>query len=215
MIQSLKSLIAFFIIKPEARRLVLLWLGAITITLAITNNNAVAGILFQSPASPPPVQPPLPQPPPVEQTPAQPPPAEPPPAQPPEQQPPTEQPPEPQTPAEQTPVETQPQQTAATATPTGPETSAEPALSTDSEPPPLPQPTPDPRLTPGREDGFSDEEGGDPNLILDRIEFIDTIVVSGAYVWLCCGTILLLLIPLVFLFLQIRGQIKVQRKENY
>jgi hypothetical protein len=78
------------------------------------------------------------------------------------------------------------------------------------EPPPLAQPRPErvERLT-GRE---SDEENS-RNLILDQAELIDTVVVSTAYVWLCCGIMLFLLIPLVFLFLQIRG--RTQIKDEY
>jgi hypothetical protein len=63
------------------------------------------------------------------------------------------------------------------------------------------------------EDEF--EETGEANFILDRAEFIDTVVVSTAYVWLCCGIVIFLMIPLVFLFLQIRGRTKMSRENIY
>jgi hypothetical protein len=50
------------------------------------------------------------------------------------------------------------------------------------------------------------------NLILDQAEFIDSVVVSFAYIWLCCGVALILVIPLIFLFLQIRGRSKLNRE---
>lgn len=59
------------------------------------------------------------------------------------------------------------------------------------------------------------EDSGSSNFILDQAELIDTVVVSTAYVWLCCGIGLFLLIPLVFLFLQIRGRTKIVREEIY
>lgn len=65
----------------------------------------------------------------------------------------------------------------------------------------------------GRDD--ASEDGGSPNFILDQAELIDTVVVSTAYVWLCCGIGLFLLIPLVFLFLQIRGRTKIIKEEIY
>ena len=196
-IQTIKQMILFFVTKSEARRLALLLLGAIVVTFMIADNNADAGVLFQSPASPP-AEAPLPPPQPAEQTPAQPPP----------EQPPVEQPP-----TEQAPAESPPQESTETTSPANPEATTEPTLSTGSEPPPLPQPTP---LSPGREDRFSgeEEESSGSNFILDRIEFIDTVVVSGAYVWLCCGAVLLLLVPLAFILLQIRGQLKIRREET-
>ncbi|MCB0192927.1 MAG: hypothetical protein KDJ65_13365 [Anaerolineae bacterium] len=60
-----------------------------------------------------------------------------------------------------------------------------------------------------------DDEEGSRNFILDQAELIDTVVVSTAYIWLCCGIGLFLLIPLVFLFLQIRGRHKIIKEEIY
>ena len=59
------------------------------------------------------------------------------------------------------------------------------------------------------------EETEEANFILDRAEFIDTMVVSTAYVWLCCGVVIFLMIPLVFLFLQIRGRTRMSRDNIY
>jgi hypothetical protein len=93
-----------------------------------------------------------------------------------------------------------------------------PIQQASSEPLPPIQPLPEPSSS-ERTDRFLDEEEeekpGDSNFILDRIEMVDTIVVSTAYVWLCCGIVLFLLIPLFFLFLQIRGRSKILREENY
>jgi hypothetical protein len=61
------------------------------------------------------------------------------------------------------------------------------------------------------QEGNPDES---PDMVLDQVELVDTIVVSGAYIWLCCGIGLFLLIPLVFLFLQIRGQLKMRREDK-
>lgn len=67
-----------------------------------------------------------------------------------------------------------------------------------------------------RDDEFAEaDEEGSRNFILDQAELIDTVVVSTAYIWLCCGIGLFLLIPLVFLFLQIRGGTKIRREEIY
>ena len=56
------------------------------------------------------------------------------------------------------------------------------------------------------------ESDASSNLILDQAEFIDSVVVSFAYVWLCCGVALILVIPLIFLFLQIRGRSKLYKE---
>jgi len=179
-------------------RLVLLFVVAVGITALLADHQVMAGI-FQSPAEqspPPPAEEPAePQPQPQQQQPTQPPPAE---------QPPAEQPPAEQAPANGGPV-----------SPVAPGDS--PVLPAGNGPPPMAQPTPRPiRAEPL--DPFLEEEAAEatstPNFILDQIELIDTIVVSGAYIWLCCGAVLFLLIPLVFLFLQIRGQIKIRQEEN-
>lgn len=112
-------------------------------------------------------------------------------------QPPVEQPPAEQAPVEQAPVE-------------------QPPLDKTGAPiVPVP-PTPEP-IRRDREEAPPDEvEGGGPaQFILDQAELIDTVVVSGAYVWLCCGVSLFLLAPLVLLFVYIRGRSKIIREEGY
>jgi hypothetical protein len=206
----------------ELGRLPLLFVGAIALTFVLSNNNATAQLLFQSPASPALDPAFLEPPPPVEQQPivepAAPPPAEQPvvepAAPPPVEQQPESPPPAPDQPAP-VPLDQFPAQSESP--PPMPEMVspvAQPESTTGEasslEPPPLAQPRPErvERLT-GRE---SDEENS-RNLILDQAELIDTVVVSTAYVWLCCGIMLFLLIPLVFLFLQIRG--RTQIKDEY
>ena len=124
------------------------------------------------------------------------PPAEQPPAQPPAEQPPTEQPSAEQPPAEQAPIE--------------PVSPLEPST---NEAPLAPQePLPEVPERGGGELPLEDEQTS--NFILDRAELIDTVVVSGAYVWLCCGVILFLLIPLSLLLLFIRGRSKIIQEEG-
>jgi hypothetical protein len=79
---------------------------------------------------------------------------------------------------------------------------------------PIP-PTPEPVSRRERERAPLDEEGGPSNFILDQAELIDTVVVSGAYVWLCCGVSLFLLVPLFLLFVYIRGRSKIIQEEGY
>jgi len=182
----------------EPGRLAILFIGAIAITLLITDHNAIAEGMFQSPPDSPPAEQQQPA---QEQQPAQ---------QQPAQQPAQEQ-QQQQQPAEQQPAQQQ-QPGPEVVSPVSPAAS-EPTLPAGSQPPPLPQPTADTR--PVRlESDLALEEEEPSNFILDQVEMVDTIVVSGAYIWLCCGAVLFLLIPLFFLFLQIRGQIKIQREEN-
>lgn len=197
--RNLKHILSLFFIHSELRRLAILFIIAITLTLFIADDRAVASRLFQSPASPP---------------------AQPAPAQ---QPPPTQPPPAQQPPAEQLPTETQSTDQSST------EPTVESSESTTEFESPVPEPLPEgsgppPFIQPTVEAGgdsleeegdFVEDEEGSSNFILDRVELVDSVVVSGAYVWLCCGVLLLLLIPLFFLFLQIRGQIKIQREENY
>lgn len=182
-----------YVNKPGPAHLIIFFVAAALLTFVISDNRAAAEVLFQSPQSPPAQEPPPPAPQPQ-----------------PEQQPSFEQQPQP-------PVEPQPQPATEAVTPVSPvEESPSSVMPAGSEPPPLPPPTPDPRAGRTREDTFLDEtdEAGESNFILDLVELVDTVVVSGAYLWLCCGAILLLLIPLAFLFLQIRGQIKLQQQDR-
>ena len=42
--------------------------------------------------------------------------------------------------------------------------------------------------------------------VVNWVKFWDTVAVMLAYPWLCCGVGLLLLVPLVLLFLEIKGR---------
>ena len=196
--RNLKHSLYQFFIHFELGRLAALLVIAFTLTLFIADGSATAEKLFQSPASP------VSQPPPAQQ------------------QPPTQQ----QQPSEQSsneaPEAPPPEQSSTEPTPESSDSTTEsqsPApepLPEGSGPPPFVQPT----VEIGgdnfeAEDEFLDEEASSSNFILDRVELVDSIVVSGAYVWFCCGVFLLLLIPLIFLFLQIRGQIKIRQEEDF
>ena len=61
----------------------------------------------------------------------------------------------------------------------------------------------------------ADEETGSRNFILDRVELIDSVVVSGAYLWLCCGVALFLLVPIFMLVLYIRGRSKMGQEDHF
>lgn len=117
-------------------------------------------------------------------------------------QPPIEQPPVEQAPVEQPPVEQAPVE--------------QPPLDKTGAPIVPVAPTAEPIQRNRREAPLEEVEGGGPaQFILDQAELIDTVVVSGAYVWLCCGVSLFLLVPLVLLFVYIRGRSKIIREEGY
>jgi hypothetical protein len=197
-------------------RLPSLFIVALFVTCLLATGNATAEMLFQSPQSPP--TPPPAEPPPAEQPPTEPPPTEQPPTeQPPTEQPPAEQPPTEQPPAEQPPTEQpspaeQPpaeQPSPAEQPPLEPVAPLEPST---SEAPPPQEPLPESPETGGNELPLEDEQAS--NFILDRAELIDTVVVSSAYIWLCCGVVLFLLIPLFLLLLYIRGRSKIVQEES-
>ncbi|MDM8532651.1 hypothetical protein QUF63_15890 [Anaerolineales bacterium HSG25] len=58
------------------------------------------------------------------------------------------------------------------------------------------------------------EESSGQNLIFDRAEFVDTILVFISWFWLCCGFGALLMVPLLLLVLQIRGGSKLRRAKK-
>ncbi len=106
--------------------------------------------------------------------------------------------------------------------PDQPPPAEEPPLPEPSAEQPLPpEPLPAPEFAtppePERND-FPPRENPEPqssrNFILDQVELIDTVVVSGAYVWLCCGVGLFLLIPIFLLVIYIRGRSKIQKQED-
>ena len=86
-------------------------------------------------------------------------------------------------------------------------------------PPPLPAeaaPAPPPPERRNREEQPKEESNTGPsNFILDQAELIDTVVVTGAWVWLCCGILLLLVVPLFFVVMYIRGRRKIIDQEGY
>lgn len=89
-------------------------------------------------------------------------------------------------------------------------------------PPPLPaEAAPAPPLPPepgrrNREERPREEANTGPsNFILDQAELIDTVVVTGAWMWLCCGILLLLVVPLFFVVMYIRGRRKIIDQEGY
>ncbi len=59
------------------------------------------------------------------------------------------------------------------------------------------------------------EEDSNQNFILDQAELIDTMVISGAYIWLCCGISFLLLAPLFLILLYIRGRGKIIQEDQF
>jgi hypothetical protein len=181
---------------------------------------ALASQLFQSPVSPvqptaaPPAQPTAAPPArvPVQPQPTQPPakpkpekvlpPTGPPPAAQPAQAEPTAVPPVPptQAPAQQRqPVP--PTQPPAAVVPTSPPPTTAPAAEQAT-------PVPPPPLVPGEE---TQPGSGSGEVIIDSGLLIDSILVYVSYAWLCCGILLFILIPIVFVGLYVWGA---QRRKN-
>ncbi len=194
-------------------RLTILLVMSIGLTSFLANNGSVsAETLLQSP----PLESP-PTDPPTEVPPTEVPPVE----APADSAPPVEAPADSAPPVEATPTDNQTENVESEQTDTTFQSpAASPVLTTTptlNEAPPMVLPTPLPASRAGRESDPIEEgdEGGASNLILDQVELIDSVVVSGAYVWLCCGIGLFLLLPLVFLLLQIRGQLKLQKEDDF
>jgi hypothetical protein len=191
-------------------RLGSLLLVAVFVSMFLATGNVTADALFQSPQSP--VEEPAPPPEQEQQPPAQPEEATPEAAPPTAEQPPADD--TGQEPAEVVPDDTAPVDTApADSEPPAENNQAAPTVAPDTQPPPVVASTP---LPPARQEairpGQQAEDSDGSSLILDEAEMIDTLVVSFAYVWLCCGIVIILLIPLIFLFLQIRGRSKISRE---
>jgi hypothetical protein len=85
---------------------------------------------------------------------------------------------------------------------------------TEGAVPPGPQPRPI-SLNEREEEVLDEAEGGPRNFILNRAQLIDTVAISGAYLWLCCGIGLLLFAPLSLLLLYVRGRSKIIREDNW
>jgi hypothetical protein len=170
-------------------QMVFLFFISLLFTLWIGNPSVTAKTLFQSPTSP--VSPP----------------AEP--AQPPQ---PAEQPqsPAPQEPAPQQP-EVEQESGAGSLSPTLPAESIEIAPAAPEEL----QPESSRPVRDRDNRNPTDEEAGSRNFILDRVELIDSVVVSGAYLWLCCGVALFLLVPIFMLVLYIRGRSKMSQNDRF
>lgn len=187
---------------------------ALALTLLITTGRVEAGPLLQSPDSSPVLEPAAEQPvdgepvldepieAPIEQAPA---------AEPAVEQPAAELTPVEQPAAEQPAVE-QPAVEQPIPEPTFPAAPVEPAL---VEPAAPEQTLLEPVRPEDEEILLPEEEESSGNLILDRAEFVDTVIVSGAYVWLCCGVGLFLIVPLFLLFVYIRGRSKMINSENF
>lgn len=130
------------------------------------------------------------------------------------QSPPPEQPaPEQPTPEQPAPEQPQPPAEQPSAGPTAVEQSS--PIQPTSEAAPAPTLEPLPPVTTGEEYQEVPPSNEDTPMVLDEAELIDSIFVSFAYVWLCCGVILLLLIPLVLLILYIRGRSKIVNEESF
>jgi hypothetical protein len=171
------------------------WLGAALVVAAVLAPGTVTASLLVFQSSPvatpvPPTPTPAPPPPPT--------PTPPPPTQPtatpvqPTPVPPTQ---APAPPSQATPTPIQPTQPvpADSITPTMPPTPVTlPALTPTPLPPP-PMPTPIPT-------------SGANQPIVNWVKFWDTIAVTIAYPWLCCGVALLLMVPVGLLFLEIMGR---------
>lgn len=95
-------------------------------------------------------------------------------------------------------------------------TEAQPAPAPTAEQPPPPPAEPErpvrDRSTP-TDEAPADSSGR--NFILDQVELVDSVVVSGAYLWLCCGVLLFLLVPIFMLIVYIRGRSKLRQREQH
>jgi len=191
-------------------RLAILFIVAILFVFAIAGKSATAEVLFQSPQSPPAEPPPTATPLPPEPTPV-PPPPEPAPTEQAIEPAPTE---ETLPDAEEAPVEQQIVEP--TSTPLPPPTEA-PTATAELQAeavtvPEVPEPQPIER---SRRPVEVSEGNGARNFILDQAELIDTVAVSGAYIWLCCGFGLLLIAPLFLILLYIRGRSRIIQDDNF
>lgn len=206
-----------FYCAKDSTQLVLLFIAALLFAFLFNGSDVTANLLFQSPQSPPPAQPTATPAPPTPL------PTEPPPPEPTA----TTAPPAPTEPAEesiQQPEATQP-------LPEPSATPLPPVEATPTEAPPSPIPTdtqPPPTLDsqsatvlPKRAElqrenvSLEFEDNTASNFILDQAELIDTVAVSGAYIWLCCGVGLFLLAPLLFLIIYIRGRSRIIQTDDF
>jgi cytoskeletal protein RodZ len=52
----------------------------------------------------------------------------------------------------------------------------------------------------------AEEQGASSGVVVNEVELIDTVVEWFAYLWLCVGVAIILVVPFLFLFLQVRGK---------
>jgi hypothetical protein len=208
-------------LRGAAPLLPLVFLVALLAAVLYSGQGPVlASQLFQSPVSPV-QQPTQPPPPPAPKPTAKPPvapqptpaPAKPKPEKvlPPTVSAPPAQPAQAQPPVPPAPPAAQPQQPPP-APPTAPPSAGQPPAGQAPAPPPppaaQPQPvTPVPQVAPPA----AEEQGGSGEVVIDNGLLIDSILVYVSYGWLCCGILLFILIPIVFLGLYIWGA---QRRKN-
>jgi hypothetical protein len=199
------------------------WLGiALLVVAALSPGSVTASrLVFQSPPESPPAVTPTP----IPLTPTPPPPPPPPPTPtPPPPEPATEAPtpvPPALTPTESAPVETGPAEVVPTEVAPAEATSPAEGGPTQEAPPPIVEPTQPPPPVPQATvpaqvtqvpeaspvppaERSPDAKGGQP--VINWVKFWDTMAVLVAYPWLCCGVGLLLLVPLILLFLEIKGR---------
>lgn len=180
----------------------LLWLAvALLVAAALAPGGVSASrLVFQSSQSPPPATPTLPPPTPVPPTPV-----------PPTPVPPTPVPPTPtpvvaptQAPAQ--PPPTQMPGVEPSPPPVQPAQVVTPTLAQPTQAPVVPvQPTqPPPFLPAAVEEPSAPAES--TRTVINLVKFWDTLAVTAAYPWLCCGVVLMLMVPVVLLFLEIKGR---------
>ena len=204
--------------RMAGRRLWLGWwpaiIAALLIGLVVESQTEAVYSFFQSPPQSPVLPTDTPPPPPPTNTPPPPPTNTPPP-------PPTNTPP---------PEATNTSEPAPTDTPAGAEpTNTVAELPTNTPLPPQPEATPTPTATPQPtidnaaagtaptltpppptvppvEVLVGEEQAEASGVVVNEVELIDTVVEWFAYLWLCVGVAIILVVPFIFLFLQVRGK---------
>jgi hypothetical protein len=92
-----------------------------------------------------------------------------------------------------------------------------PPTATATEVPPTatlaPSPTTEtatPEATPDERQRYADE---DANYLFEWGDLFDSVALGASYIWLCCGVVVLVLIPILFLALWIASRRRQQQKE--
>ena len=189
MLRALEPILTDLRLRAGRATTWLLWLALALVVAAVLSPGTVTASLLAFQSSPaatplPPTATPPPPPPPPTATPIQPTPGAP------TSAPPTIVP----TP---TPIPGQPTQPAPA--PTVPLTATPTLLAFPTQTPTLPPPPPTPTLV-----QISGGSSSEP--IINWVKFWDTVAVTLAYPWLCCGVALLLLVPVILLYLEIKGR---------